>query len=356
VAEFVRQESFRVRLYRELTAGLAGDGQLSRTNKALIALISASIIFVIIDSEASLAGQFAGLFQLIELGFGIIFLAEYLARLWASAEDPRFGGGIGGMVRFALTPAALFDLVALSPLFFVAIGSEAYVLRLLRLLRILRLTKIGRYSTAASAISRAISLRRYELGVSLGIGLVLMLVAAACLYALEGADQPEKFGSIPRAMWWSISMLTVGYGDVYPITVPGRVFASLIAVIGIGLIAVPTGIITASLTEVLTRPAGETGDHATQSPPDQSAFSDAIAALLARAQDQGRPHVEINAGELHRQLGGYPGPGNGMPSCCAALRASMGDGDVVIFVSERADDGSLTVRFALPRQRPAPSA
>lgn len=349
MTESVRQESFRVRLYLELTAGLAGDGRLSRTNKVLIALISASIIFVIIDSEPSLAGQFARLFQLVELGFGIIFLCEYLARLWASAEDPRFGGGIGGMVRFALTPAALFDLVALSPLFFVAIGSEAYVLRLLRLLRILRLTKIGRYSTAASAISRAIGLRRYELGVSLGIGLVLMLVAAACLYALEGADQPEKFGSIPRAMWWSISMLTVGYGDVYPITVPGRVFASLIAVIGIGLIAVPTGIITASLTEVLTRPPSETNGEAEQPPLGQTAFSDAITALLAHAQEQGRPHVEINAGELHRQVGGYPSPDNRMQTCCASLLASMGGGDVVIFESERPDDASLTVRFALPR-------
>jgi voltage-gated potassium channel len=349
VTGVVQKDSLRARLYRELTAGLAGDGRLSRTNKALIALIAASIVFVIVDSETSVSGQFSGLFQLIEMGFGIVFLVEYLARLWASAEDPRFGGGIGGVVRFALTPAALFDFVALSPLLFVAVGSEAYVLRLLRLLRILRLTKIGRYSTAASAIARAISLRRYELGVSLGIGLLLMLVAAACLYALEGADQPEKFGSIPRAMWWSISMLTVGYGDVYPITVLGRVFASFVAVIGIGLIAVPTGIITASLTEVLARPDIETTSAAVQPSLAPNAFSEAIGAVLVRAQKQGRPHVEINAGELHRQVGGYPGPHQRMPSCCGALRAIMSDKDTVIFEPERGDGAALTVRFALPR-------
>ncbi|MDB5542176.1 MAG: potassium channel protein [Devosia sp.] len=348
-AEVVSHDTFRARLYRELVGGLAGDGRLSRTNKALIALILASIAFVIVDSESSVAGQFAGPFQLIEMTFGIVFLVEYLARLWASAEDPRFGGGIRGIVRFALTPPALFDLVALSPLFFGAIGSEAYVLRLLRLLRILRLTKIGRYSAAASAISRAISLRRYELGVSLGIGLLLMLVAAACLYALEGADQPEKFGSIPRAMWWSISMLTVGYGDVYPITLLGRVFASFVAVIGIGLIAVPTGIITASLTEVLTKPANDKIGEAERITLNPTAFSAAITTLLARAQKQGRPHVEINAGELHRQLGGYPGPNHRMPSCCASLRAVISGRDVVVFEPAQGDGASLTVRFALPR-------
>ena len=337
----------RARLFRALNGGLSGDGPLSLTNKTLIALIVASILFAVFDSEETVAGRYVTAFQVIEVVFGLIFLAEYLARLWASFDDPRFGGGVRGMLRFAVTPAAIIDLLALSPLFFAVIGSEAYLLRLLRLLRILRLTKIGRYSGAAAAIWRAMRLRRYELSVSLVAGVFLMLVSAACLYAVEGADQPDKFGSILRAMWWSISTLTVGYGDVYPITVLGKVFASLTALIGIGLIAVPTGIVASAFGEVLASSPEEvsTGSRGVS----RAAFNAAIADQLARAENQGRTHHEINAGELHRQLGGYPGPVHRMPGCCDALRDAMVKGDRVTYQPERGDGASLTVRFELPR-------
>lgn len=246
-------DSQRARIYRMLSGGLTGTGRLSRTNISLIVLIVASIAFAVCDSEPTIAAPFYDVFRLVETGFGILFLAEYVLRLWTSAENPRYGGGWRGKLRFAVTPAALIDLFALSPLFFAAVGSEAYILRLLRLLRILRLTKVGRYSSAAAKNWNAVRLRRYELGVSLAAGLFLMLISSACLYAIEGADQPEKFGSILRAMWWSISTLTVGYGDVYPITVAGKVFASVTALIGIGLVAVPTGI-SPQLSEMSSRP------------------------------------------------------------------------------------------------------
>lgn len=341
-------DSLRLRVYRALSGGLSGEGRLSRTNIVLIVLIIASILFAIADSEETIAGPYTQVFRVIETGFGIIFLGEYLLRVWASAEDPRYGGGIRGMLRFAITPAAIIDLLALSPLFFAAIGSEAYVLRLLRLLRILRLTKIGRYSNAAADIWQAVRLRRYELGISLAAGLFLMLVSSACLYALEGADQPEKFGSILRAMWWSISTLTVGYGDVYPITVAGKVFASITALIGIGLVAVPTGIIAAAFGEVLS---SRTKDDAEQAPAsvDRAGFDQAIEAQLARGQEQGRAHVEINAGELHRQLGGYPGRAHQMPVACAALRAAMQDGDSVSFEPPAENGAAFTVRYVMGR-------
>lgn len=341
----------RARVYRALSGGLSGEGRLSRTNVVLIVLIIASILFAVIDSEPTISGPFVEPFKLIETAFGVIFLVEYVLRVWSSAENPRYGGGLRGMLRFALTPAALIDLLALSPLFFGAIGSEAYVLRVLRLLRILRLTKIGRYSGAAAAIWKAIRTRRYELGVSLGAGLFLMLVSSACLYAIEGSDQPEKFGSILRAMWWSISTLTVGYGDVYPITVAGKVFASITALIGIGLVAVPTGIIAAAFSEVLERPGTDRADKDADAPPvpDRGTFAAAIEDAITRAQEQGRAHIEINAGELHRAVGGYPGASHRMPVCCAALRSLMDARDVVVFQPPAGDGASFTVRYQLPR-------
>jgi len=342
------QRGLRAKLFRALNGGLSGDGPLSLTNKVLIALIVASILFAVFDSEESVSGGHTATFQLIELAFGLIFLVEYLLRLWASLDDPRYGGGLKGMVRYAITPAAIIDLLALSPLVFAGIGSEAYVLRLLRLLRILRLTKIGRYSGAATAVWAAVRLRRYELGISLVAGVFLMLISAACLYAVEGADQPEKFGSILRAMWWAVSTLTVGYGDVYPITTVGKVFASVTALIGIGLIAVPTGIIASAFGEVLGTSSAAEGS-AEGKKPGREAFAAAITDQLARAERQGRDHHEINAGELHRLLGGYPSASHRMPMCCDMMRDAMGPNDRITFQPEGGDGASLTVRYELPR-------
>jgi voltage-gated potassium channel len=331
-----------------LNGGLSGEGRLSRTNRILIALIVASILFAVFDSEDSVSGGYRAAFHIIELAFGVVFLVEYVVRVWTSLDDPRFGGGVRGMLRYAITPAAIIDLIALSPLFFATVGSEAHLLRLLRLLRILRLTKIGRYSGAAAAIWQAVRLRRYELGISLVAGIFLMLISAACLYAVEGADQPEKFGSILRAMWWAVSTLTVGYGDVYPITTLGKVFASLTALIGIGLIAVPTGIIASAFGEVLGTPAATEG-AAESGKPGRDAFADAIAEQLTRAGRQGRDHHEINAGELHRMIGGYPGPSHRMPVCCAAMRQAMTGNDRIDFQPDEGDGASLTIRYELPR-------
>lgn len=129
-----------------------------------------------------------------------------------------------------------------------------FLLRLLRLLRLVRLAKLGRYSLAIGAIGDALRDRRYELGASVAIAIVLLLVTSSLLYVVEGEVQPETFGSIPRAMWWSIATLTtVGYGDVVPITALGRTLAGATALLGIGLVALPTGILAAAFSDALAR-------------------------------------------------------------------------------------------------------
>ena len=122
---------------------------------------------------------------------------------------------------------------------------------MLRVVRLIALAKFGRYSIALRQLMRAFARRRYELLMSLLIAGLVFLVAATGMYAIEGSVQPEAFGSIPRALWWALTTLTtVGYGDVYPVTPLGRVFAGLMAVAGIGLIAMPTGILAAAFTEL----------------------------------------------------------------------------------------------------------
>jgi voltage-gated potassium channel len=252
--EPVHRQSLRHRVYVMLfPAAWPGRG-LSPANKCVSALILVSIGLAILESEPSLFERYPFAFAVPEFVLTIVFALEYAARLWSSAEDPRFGTGLRGRLRYALSLAALLDLLAISPLFLSAVGSEAFLFRLLRLLRILRLAKLGRYTRATVEIIEAVRSRRYELVASLVCALVLLLISSTFLYLVECDAQPEAFGSIPRAMWWSIATLTtVGYGDVIPVTPLGRVFGGATAIIGIGLIAMPTGILAAAFSDALAR-------------------------------------------------------------------------------------------------------
>ena len=160
---------------------------------------------------------------MLEMVFAVVFLIEYVARIWIAPENPDLGGGWKARLRYALSMPALIDLIALSTLFLTFFGSEGAFLRLFRLARIFMLARLGRYSSALRAIGHALNSRRYELGASLTIAGFLLLVSSTLLYMVEGDIQPDDFGSIPRAMWWSIATLTtVGYGDAFPITPFGK--------------------------------------------------------------------------------------------------------------------------------------
>ncbi len=167
----------------------------------------------------------------IELVCSVIFLVEYVLRVWVCVENPVHGPGWKGRLHYLRSPAAVLDLIALTPLVTSLVGGEAFVLRFVRLLRLLRLARFGRLSAALTHLREAIRSRAFELVASLWIALILLLVTSTLMYLVEGRVQPETFGSIPRAMWWSIvTLTTVGYGDVVPVTAAGRILAGCTAV------------------------------------------------------------------------------------------------------------------------------
>jgi voltage-gated potassium channel len=169
-------------------------------------------------------------------------------------ESHAYKDGWRGRLRYLRSPTALIDLLALSPMLLTFIGNEAYIFRLFRMLRILRLARLGRFSSSLQLLTEAVSSRRYELGMSVMLTGFLLLVSSTVLYVVEGGTQPEAFGSIPRTMWWAIvTLTTVGYGDAYPITVIGRICAGMTAVAGIGVIAMPTGILASAFSDTLQR-------------------------------------------------------------------------------------------------------
>jgi len=149
---------------------------------------------------------------------------------------------------------ALIDLIAWAPSLLLPALAPAYMLRIFRLARILTLAKLGRMSRAWSLIASAIAARRFELTIVACVGVFALLLSSTALYLVEGPAQPERFGSIPRAIWWAaMTLTTIGYGDVYPITPLGRLLAILTAVSGVCLIAAPAGILAGAFSEAFQR-------------------------------------------------------------------------------------------------------
>jgi voltage-gated potassium channel len=155
-------------------------------------------------------------------------------------------------VWFATRPAALLDLAVIALTIIPLMTMQPAVFRLVRVLRILRLAKLGRLSRAFARLGDAVALRRYELAVTAGLALMVLIFGATALYWLEADAQPEKFGSIPRALWWAvITLTTIGYGDVYPVTDAGKAVAALVALAGVGLIALPAGLLASAFSDVM---------------------------------------------------------------------------------------------------------
>lgn len=227
---------------------------LSLANKVLTGAILISVAFAVLETEPTISARFPLMFEVAEATFTTLFLAEYLVRIWIAPEDPRYHRPILGRLRWMLTPTAIIDVVALAPALVLFGAGPVYVLRLFRLARILRIAKLGRMSAAITVMGDAITARRFELLVSLSVAVMALVLSSTAMYLVEGQLQPEAFGSIPRAMWWSVvTLTTIGYGDVVPITALGRIVAGITAMCGIGLIAAPTGVLAAAMSDAAKR-------------------------------------------------------------------------------------------------------
>ena len=227
---------------------------LSPINMLVFITIIVTSIIAIIETEPTIADGRQSLFDVVEWVIGGIYTVEYVARAWTAAENPRYGGGWRGLWRYVRSPIAIIDLISIITSFVTPGHLQPYLLRAFRLARILRLAKLGRMSNAMGYLIEAMAARRYELLFSLFASLTFMVFSASLLYLVEGPAQPDKFGSIPRALWWATAALTtIGYGDVYPVTVLGRIFGAAVALGGIGLVAMPTGIMAAAFSEAVQK-------------------------------------------------------------------------------------------------------
>lgn len=242
----------RKEAYRQLEPTAWPGKGLSPVNFALVILIVIAVVEAVIDTEPMISTGRERLLNNIEFGLGLIFLVEYIARAWVAVDNKRFAKYRYPRLRYLMTPIAIIDLLAVIPALFAFGGASSLLLRFFRVLRMLRLAKLGRTSRAWVLLRAAFIQKRQEFALILGMLLVTILAAGSMLYWAEGGAQPDKFGSIPRAMWWAIvTLTTVGYGDTFPITPLGKFLAGVIAILGVMLIALPTGLFAASFTEAM---------------------------------------------------------------------------------------------------------
>ena len=242
--------SLRRRLFVQLSPAAWPRRGISPLNILILIVILIATAAAIIATEPLVMDGRERWFDGAEILFGIFFLAEYAARIWTVPEEDPGTSPWRRRLRFMVSPSGLFDLLAIVSTLLPFIGGNATVLRLVRLLRILRLAKLGRMSGALRNLNTAVMSRRFELVATVGLALMVLVFGASALYWIEGPLQPDKFGSIPRSLWWAvITLTTIGYGDVFPITALGKFAAALVAIAGIGLIAMPTGILASAFSE-----------------------------------------------------------------------------------------------------------
>lgn len=244
----------RRRVFDILERDLPGDRVADATHYFLILTILLSVAGAVFATVPSLEMHDKWWFTGGEHLALAIFSLEYLLRLWVAPEHPMRRGLSPTMarLRYAVTAPAIIDLVAILPLFLPrATELDIHVVLVLRLLRFL---KLARYSSGFNALYLAVRRERYALFSCLLILCAGVLMAATAMYLAERNIQPDKFGSIPAAMWWAITTLTtVGYGDVVPVTVIGRLIGAVTMVSGLMMLALPIAIIASSFSEVISK-------------------------------------------------------------------------------------------------------
>lgn len=217
----------------------------------IMSLILLSVLSIILESISSISEAYGKILLSFNVFSIIIFSVEYLMRLYVSDLTHPSGNRLKSAFKFIFSAHGIIDLLALIPFYLpLLIKIDLRFLRILRLTRFLRVLKINRYNNSLNLIASVIKEKRPELIVTGFVTFLILLLASFMMYYAESEQQPEVFPNILFAFWWAVATLTtVGYGDVYPVTAVGKFLSGVIAILGIGIVALPTGLISAGFMD-----------------------------------------------------------------------------------------------------------
>ena len=251
----VRRVRMKGRVHEILEVGQEGDRVSLGVDWALMLLIVANVAAIIAATEPRVDAVASSYFHYFELVSYCIFAVEYLLRVWSCTSDPRFAHPVMGRLRYICRPLMLADATAVFSFFiilFLPTGPDLGALRTLRLLS--RLASLARYSAGMQAVAAVAAARRGELMAVVSVVGALLVLASTLMYFVEHSVQPEKFRSIPATFYWSVATVTtLGYGDVVPVTNLGRLLSGVIALLGVGIFALPAGILGSGFVEQIQR-------------------------------------------------------------------------------------------------------
>lgn len=238
----------RKRIYDVLDPGHSGDLSSRAANYLIYGLIFVNLVAIVLESVPRIGRQFGSAFTVFETITVAVFSVEYVLRLWCCVEHPRFSSPFLGRLRYLVSMIAVIDLLAILPFYLPFVRGDWVFLRSVRFFRLFRVLKLGRYSSAFRLLGSVVNAKRAELLVSVFIVLALTILSAAGMYYAENENQPAVFSDIPSSMFWAIAALTnVGHAD--PVTPLGKALASVIFILGMGMFALPTGILGAGFIE-----------------------------------------------------------------------------------------------------------
>jgi voltage-gated potassium channel len=243
------------RAHEILEAAKNGDKASRAFDIFLTVLICVNIVAVIFETVKSIETHFAFWFRAIDLFSVLVFTIEYILRVWSCTVVPKYVHPLKGRLRFATSPLAIIDLLAILPFYLpLLLPIDLRFVRALRLFRLLRVFKLSRYSEAMRVLGNVVRSKKEELAICIMTGLILLIISSSIMYFVENEAQPDQFSSIPSALWWGVATLTtVGYGDIYPVTAVGRIIGALVSVLGIGMFALPAGILASGFAEEIRR-------------------------------------------------------------------------------------------------------
>ena len=246
--------TLRQRIHLALDSSVEGERWSTLTHRAIVVLVLVSIAVMIVESMPDIAHPWARWLLAIEVVVIVGFTIEYIARFWSAPDATLYAEMHPAKARwkYVVSPMAIIDLLSILPLylmFFAEIDLRAFLM-----LRLLRFFKLARYSPGMRSLIAAMESERKALFASAVVLAGVVLISASAMHLLEGTAQPDKFGTIPDSMWWAIvTLTTVGYGDVVPVTVWGRLVAALTMVSGLIMLALPVGILATAFAEDIHR-------------------------------------------------------------------------------------------------------